>query len=123
MDTFVVALENMRFYAHHGCYTEERIVGQWYEVSVYIKLSMDEDKLLKDELEGTINYEEVFKVCKKNMLGQEHNLIETLALKILNEIAELSPAIKYLKIKLVKPNPPIKGQVDKALVEMEKSFF
>ena len=51
-----IALEGMRFYAYHGFYEEEQIIGNNYVIDVYIKTNFSE-AAETDDLYKTINYE------------------------------------------------------------------
>ena len=51
-----IALEGMRFHAYHGFYNEERKIGGYYTVDVYIETSLPRSAF-QDDLTGTVNYE------------------------------------------------------------------
>ena len=76
-----IALEGMRFYAYHGFYSEERMVGTHFEVDVYIETTFSR-KVYMDDLYSTINYETVYFICKAAM-KKPALLIETVAGRII----------------------------------------
>ena len=56
----------MEFHAFHGFYPEEQIIGCKY--SVDLELTLDATHAaLNDELQGTINYEIVYKIVRREM--------------------------------------------------------
>ncbi len=66
-----VALEGMQFYAFHGLHPEEQIIGNHYQVDVYLdtKLEKDNDevKVPADDISTTVNYETIYQICKLEM--------------------------------------------------------
>jgi len=113
----LVALEGMHFYAKHGYYAHEKNIGARYTVDIYIKTNL-RPAGRSDELEQTINYEAVYKEVQ-TIMSTSVNLIEHVALQIIEVISEKHPSIDHLKVRVTKNNPPIQGDVDRTFVEME----
>ncbi len=112
-----IALEGMEFYACHGYYEEERVIGNKYSVDVTLDLDFSE-AVSNDKLAGTVNYEIVYKIVR-NVMNINANLLEHLAGKIVKALKEnLSEVIK-VRVKISKYHPPIKGLCHKATVELE----
>ena len=111
----VVALEGMQFYAYHGYYNEEQIKGNNFVLDIYATLHKfdSEDDLIKN----TVNYELIYELCKKHM-QRKYRLLETVALIIARDIKLHSENIKTLRIKITKLNPPLDGDVEKAVIEL-----
>ena len=61
-----VSLEGMEFYARHGYYEEERVIGNKYSVDVTIEADLSE-AAATDKLDGTINYERVYEIVSDVM--------------------------------------------------------
>jgi hypothetical protein len=61
-----IAIEGMQFYAHHGFYKEEQVIGGQYEVDVYMNTDI-EGAATTDRLEMTVNYERVYGIVKEVM--------------------------------------------------------
>lgn len=105
MATSTIVLKGMEFYAYHGCFAEEKIVGTNFLVDLY--LNLDTSKAQKsDRVEDTINYVDVYALVKKEMQISS-NLIENLAARIRDSILATYPQIESLKMELTKLNPPI----------------
>ena len=116
-----LAVEGMEFYAYHGYYEEERIIGGEYVVDVYLKLAAKDAALQKDELSGTFNYERVLEICSRQM-RQPSKLIEDVAARILDEVAKSGNGLSFAKVRVSKLNPPLAAKVKRTFVELEKVF-
>jgi len=115
-----VALEGMQFYAHHGVTVDEQKVGGEYEVNVYVG-TFFENAMQQDQLELTVDYGEVFEICKA-IMQQPSKLIENVAGKIIAGIKEKFQTIYALKVEVIKLNPPLNGQVKRAKVVVEETL-
>lgn len=104
-----VNLEDLRFYSYHGFYPEEQILGNEYFVN--IKTSFDGSKLMDDELENTINYEQLYSIATIAMKNPR-KLLETVADEILENIKLEFQYLTSIEVSICKVNPPFGG--DKA---------
>jgi dihydroneopterin aldolase len=112
-----IGLEGMEFYAYHGVYEEERKIGGKYIVDVLVYTNA-KDAELHDDLNGTVNYEQIYKVVEQNM-QQPVKLIERLARKIMDDIRLFVVKEDTIRIKIRKLNPPLGAKVEASVVEME----
>ena len=112
-----IGLEGMEFYAYHGVYEEERKIGGKYIVDVLVYTNAV-DAELHDDLNGTVNYEQIYKVVEQNM-QQPVKLIERLARKIMDDIRLFVVKEDTIRIKIRKLNPPLGAKVETSVVEME----
>ncbi len=112
-----IGLEGMEFYAYHGVYEEERKIGGKYIVDVLVYTNAI-DAELHDDLNGTVNYEQIYKAVEQNML-QPVKLIERLARKIMDDIRLFVVKEDTIRIKIRKLNPPLGAKVEASVVEME----
>ncbi len=115
----IIALEGMEFYSYHGYYDEEQSFGGKYLVDIYLTTDLDSLMDMSDNLEETINYEQVYAICKEIMTIKTR-LIETVAYRIINRILGLSNSIQKVRIRVSKLNPPLLGKVARTYVEVEK---
>jgi dihydroneopterin aldolase len=115
----LIAVEGMQFYSHHGFYKEEQVLGGKYTVDVYMQLNIDE-AAATDKLDKTVNYEQVYQITK-NEMEVHAKLIEHVCQRITNAIKAKYPALEYLKVRLSKYNPPLKGHVERVFVEIESN--
>jgi len=112
-----VSLEGMEFYARHGYYEEERIIGNKYSVDVTLEVDFEE-AALEDKLEGTVNYEKVYEIVQ-SVMSIDANLLEHQAGKMIKALRENFPEINKAQVKISKYNPPIKGLCHRAVVELK----
>ncbi len=113
----ILSIEGMEFYAYHGYYEEERKIGGWYRVDVFLDVEVYVHGA-GIELNDTINYEIVFELVKKRMLHTVQ-LIEELAMNILTDVKEAFSKAEKVKVKVSKFSPPLPGTVEKTCFEIE----
>ena len=112
----LITVEGMHFYAHHGFYREEQVIGGQFVVDVYMQTDF-QDAAENDEITKTINYEQVYKVVK-NEMAKSSKLIEHITQNIIEAIGIEFEDLKHLKVRVSKLNPPLKGTVDRVYVEL-----
>ncbi len=112
-----VSLEGMEFYARHGYYEEERIIGNKYSVDVTLDVDFQE-AAMDDKLEGTVNYERVYEIVQE-VMSIDANLLEHLAGKMIKTLKKHFPQVNSVEVKISKYNPPIKGLCQRAMVTLE----
>lgn len=113
-----IIIEGMKFYAFHGHYETEKIVGTYFQVDLHIKTDCLK-AAVSDNLNDALNYQEVFLLVKTEM-KKKSNLLENVANRILNLLFEKFPQIKKAKIKVSKLNPPMGGEIEKVSVQLSK---
>ncbi len=113
-----ISIEGMEFYAYHGCFYEEQIIGTKFLVDLYLETDTSEAEK-SDKLKQTVNYQDVY-LLVKNEMEKKSNLLENVARRILNSIGKRYPQIMFLRIKLSKMNPPIGGKVERVSLTLEK---
>lgn len=115
----IIALEGMHFHAFHGYYEEENNMGGEFILDVYITTASIERSASMDDLDGTINYETVYFICKAEM-KKTSRMIETVANNILDRLNfQYGEKTQSIKVRLKKLNPPLGGKVDCAYIELE----
>lgn len=116
-----IELEEMEFYAFHGCYKEEQIVGNTFVVN--LSFEADCEKAAEtDNVENAANYLTAYEVVKAEMSVKSH-LLESVADRILKSLAVKMPMVVSAKIKISKKNPPLGGQVGASSVTLMRSFI
>lgn len=116
-----IGLEGMEFYAFHGVYEEERTKGGKYVIDVLVHTNAEKAEMY-DDLDGTVNYEQIYKAVEQNML-QPVKLIEHLARKIINDIRLFVVKEDTIRIKIRKIHPPLGAKVEASVVEIEDLGF
>jgi len=116
----LISLEGMRFYAYHGFYEEERIMGNDYVVDVEIKANFAKASKT-DDLYSTINYETVYLICK-NEMAKPRKLLESIAQSIMTKLKHQFGNLQAVTVRIKKINPPLGGRVANATIEIDGSF-
>jgi 7,8-dihydroneopterin aldolase/epimerase/oxygenase len=104
-----IALENMEFFAYHGCFSEEQIIGTRFIIDLWIETDTREAEH-SDKLSQTINYQEVFLLVKEQM-AVKSKLLEHVGRRVLDALKETFPEVISAKIKVSKMNPPLGGKI------------
>lgn len=115
----VIELNNMSFYAYHGCFSEEKKIGTHFRVD--FEFEIDSIKAEgTDDINDTISYLDVYQSIKKEFQTSS-NLLENIARRILNRIESDYPSIRNSKIKVTKLNPPLGGKLEGVSVCLKSS--
>ncbi|NLW47583.1 MAG: dihydroneopterin aldolase [Firmicutes bacterium] len=120
MNSTKLTLKKMIFFGYHGVYAEERKLGQQIEVDVELVSDLTEAGL-KDDLELTVNYVDVYEAVRKIVETEQFSLIEGMALAILNRLGK-KYTLKSITVRVRKPQPPVGGVVEAAEFEISKEF-
>ena len=111
-----IYLRNVRFHAFHGVLPQEGIVGNDYLVNLV--LDYDFSSALKtDDLQGTLNYAEVYQKVREEM-AVPSKLLEHVAGRIAHRLFSDFPEIQILQLSITKVNPPMGADSDGAGVEV-----
>jgi dihydroneopterin aldolase len=112
-----IKIEKMEFYAYHGHFKEEQIVGNKFLVDLILDTNMDKPSAT-DDLKDAVNYQEAYKRVKKEM-GKKSHLLEHIAKRILDTVYELD-GIEKATVKVSKMNPPVGGKVESVSVTLSR---
>ncbi|MDD3875201.1 MAG: dihydroneopterin aldolase [Bacteroidales bacterium] len=105
-----IILSGMEFYAYHGCFSEEQIIGNKFLVD----FSFDyETNIVEktDNLNDAIDYQSVYNVINAEM-QKKSKLLEHIGRRIIIAVKSKYPSVKNIVIKISKCNPPIGGKMD-----------
>jgi dihydroneopterin aldolase len=111
-----IKIEGMQFYAYHGCFPEERVIGTYFKVDCSLEVDIL-PAAQTDDLEKTINYQEVYTLIATEM-EQSSALLENVAYRILKSLHLHFPMLKKGWVSVQKMNPPLGGKIEKVSVEM-----
>ena len=111
-----ISLEGMEFYAHHGHYREERIIGTRFVIDLHLEVDTLKAQQ-SDELKDTVNYGSVYSLVRDEM-AEDSKLLEHVADRILRKVLSGFPQIGHAKVIICKMNPPLGGQVEKVCVTL-----
>ena len=106
----IISIEGMEFFAYHGCFKEEQMIGTKFNIDLF--LITDTSKAEEsDNLYDTVNYQEVFLLVKKEM-EVTSKLLEHVGRRILVSVKSAFPQVNEATLKIRKMNPPLGGKMD-----------
>ncbi|WP_342527512.1 dihydroneopterin aldolase [Chryseomicrobium sp. FSL W7-1435] len=115
-----IYLNDMQFYGYHGVLPEETVLGQLFRITVEMAVDLKRAGET-DDLSATVNYAEVYALCKEIAEGKPYQLIESVAEKIADGILTNYPEqVEGCKVMIVKPTPPIAGHYASVAVEITR---
>ena len=107
----------MRFYAHHGCFSQERAIGTHFVVDLSFNTDTTRAEQ-SDSIADTVSYLDVYQTVKREM-QQPSNRWEHVARRVGEAVLKEYPAVTDIKVKVSKMNPPLGGQMHSVSVELE----
>jgi dihydroneopterin aldolase len=113
-----IHLEDMEFYAFHGHFKEERIVGNKFLVDLMLETDMTVPGET-DNLNDAVNYQAAYKLVKREM-GKKSHMLEHIAQRILDAIYNELPGITKATVKIRKMNPPMGGKMRAVSVTLSR---
>ena len=116
----LIEITGMDFFAYHGCFKEERVIGTRFTVDAWIEADTS-DAEKTDDLKKTVNYQAVYAVIKREMLIHSH-LLEHVARRIIDAINDEFNQVSHLKVKVSKLNPALThgGKIEQVSVTLEQ---
>jgi len=114
----LIEIEGMEFYAYHGHFAEEQIVGNRFLVDLKIETDCA-SAAVSDNIDDAVNYQTCYKIVKAEM-QKKSNLLEHIAGRILNSLSQNLSGIEKLSVKVSKMNPPMGGKIEKVSITMSK---
>ncbi|MDN4608826.1 dihydroneopterin aldolase [Sporosarcina highlanderae] len=118
-----IHLNEMEFYGYHGALKEETVLGQRFRATVSLAVDLAEAGAT-DDLQKTVNYAEVFEVCRSVVEGEPRKLIESVAEEIAGLVMErFASQVKGIRVVLIKPDPPIRGHYASVSVDITRGRF
>ncbi|BBE31722.1 7,8-dihydroneopterin aldolase [Tepiditoga spiralis] len=114
-----IIMKNLGFYGYHGVLKEENKLGQKFFIDVEMYLNLEKAGKT-DDVNDTISYAETYKVVKKIVENENHNLLEKIAQRICNELFKDFEKIDEIKVKIRKPEAPVHGIYDYFGIEIRR---
>ncbi len=114
----LIKIENMEFYAFHGHFREEQIVGNRFIVDLTIETDMSVPSI-SDNLKDAVDYQKAYLIIKAEMEKKSY-LLENIASRILDALYAEMSGIKKATIRVSKMNPPMGGKIGSVSVIMDR---
>jgi dihydroneopterin aldolase len=108
----------MEFYAYHGHLPEERVIGRYFQVDVAIDTELSK-AMCSDNLEDTINYQQIYEIVKREMALPSH-LLEHVAGRIADSLKTELPTINKVEVRIRKNNPPLNGKIEFTEIQINR---
>ena len=105
----LIRLKGMEFYAFHGHFMEEQIVGNSFIVDLEIETDMTLPSKT-DNLEDAVDYQKAYNIVASEMESKSA-LLENIAGRILKTLSSELEGITSATVKVSKINPPLGGKV------------
>ena len=118
-----IEVKGIKAYGKHGVYTEEKKEEQLFLIDVKAILrdtSRARDNIEEDLLEETINYETIVESVIKLVKEESFNLIETLALKVVDVLK--NPKLQEILVTVHKPNTILNQSTEDISVTSSEEF-
>ena len=115
----LIHIEEMEFYAYHGHYREEQIVGNKFLVDLQLETDMTAPAA-SDNIKDALNYQTAYRIVKEEMAVKSH-LLEHIANRILDNLfTQFGEQLIHAKIKVSKMNPPMGGKMRSVSVTIDR---
>jgi len=114
-----IIIEEMEFYAFHGHYREEQIVGNKFLVDLEIETDL-EVPAESDQLDDAVNYQMAYQLIKMEMRRKKSNLLENIGKRILDALYSEMKGISKATIRIRKMHPPMGGPIKSVSVTMSR---
>jgi 7,8-dihydroneopterin aldolase/epimerase/oxygenase len=114
-----IFVNQMEFYGYHGVFPEETRLGQRFVVDLMVLVDLRKAGE-SDELEYSVNYGELYQVCKEVVEGKPYKLVEAVAEQIAKTVLKQFTLVTEVTIKVIKPDPPIPGHYQSVAVEITR---
>jgi dihydroneopterin aldolase len=114
-----IIIEEMEFYAFHGHYQEEQIVGNRFLVDLEMDADLTE-AADSDNLNDAVNYQQAYQIIKNEMRRTKSNLLENIGKRILDALFAEMEGIEKASIRVRKLNPPMGGPIKSVGIKMSR---
>ena len=117
----VIKIENLKVFAHHGVFEDEKRNGQDFYVNA--RLVSDLKKAgMTDNLVDSTHYGEVCLQIEKTLTEEKYDLIERAAEKAIEDVLIHFPLVQEVTLELRKPHAPIPMEFESVSVEITRSW-
>lgn len=115
-----IYLNNLQFYANHGLLAEETTLGQRFNIDAVLAVDLGPAGVT-DNMFTSVSYADVYTVIEEVVVNEPPvKLLERLAHKLAMQILGDFSLVEEVTIKVVKPDPPIRGIYDSVAVEIQR---
>ena len=120
--SFDINISKIKCYGKHGIYNHEKQNDQEFLIDIHINIS----EFSEDDINKTINYEEIVNLVIKFVNTESYDLIETLAKQISEQIvfkyAKNESMFQEIKVTVHKPDTILKDITEGISVSYREEF-
>ena len=120
--SFDINISKIKCFGKHGIYDHEKQNDQELLVDIHINIST----FSEDDINKTLNYEEIVNLVKKIVNTESYDLIETLAKHISEQIAfkyaKSEATLQEIKVTVHKPDTILKDMTEGIAVSYCEEF-
>lgn len=116
-----IRIKNLRVYAYHGVYEQEKEKGQNFCVSAVLSVDMERAGR-SDEIEDAVDYGAVCLFIAEFMQENRFDLLEAVAGRLAEAVLFAFPAVKRIELEVDKPDAPIPLRFDSVSVKIERGW-
>lgn len=117
-----IEIAGLRVRAFHGVGSQERLVGNDFEVSVSLDYPPALTAVQTDDVADTLNYADAIDIIKR-VMSEPSALLEHVAERIRRALVEAYPAITGGRIVVSKIAPPVSAEIAAARFVLSFSSF
>ena len=114
--TGTIAIEGIDVYGYHGVYRREQELGTRFVVDVYLEAPITE-AAGSDALPHTVDYFQVYQLVL-DLMGDRAQLLETLTVRIGEEILRRFAAVQAARVRVSKLRPLAMDHCQRTYVEL-----
>ncbi len=113
-----ITIDRLRLRAFHGVGSQERRVGNVFEISVSLVYPPALKAVMSDNVDDTLNYADAVEIIRK-VMSEPSDLLEHVAGRIRSALLSAYPAIESGRITVVKLAPPVSAEMAAAAFTLE----
>ena len=103
-----ILLEGLAFYAYHGVRSEEKTLGQRFELDLALELDLQRAGSL-DDLSLTVDYGEVYRLVREQVESTSRDTLEAVAEQVAAALLQRFPSVEAVSVRVKKPSVPLPG--------------
>ena len=116
-----IYIENLKVFAYHGVFPEEKREGQNFYVNAVLEIDAEKAGIA-DDLSLSADYGEVCLYIEKVMTEKSYDLIEAAAQAVACGILRNFPLVRSVEAEIRKPEAPIKMEFGSVSVKIRRSW-
>ncbi len=115
-----IQVSGIRAYGYVGYLSEERVLGQWFEVDLTLWVDLTTAGQ-SDDIKDTLDYREAIAIVKEQITTAKYDLVEKLVNAIAEKLLKLEK-VNQVRVKLSKPAAPIPDFSGRITLDITRSI-